>query len=863
MTGKLQIQSQRTGIEELGHLTGSWVTSGLVQPRNGGYSQTQLLFNKALPANPSNRATHADSPAPILIEKLVPRVELKSGGSSVSSSLCFSALSEERLQAAVRLAKRDLRRRRQESIHGSPPQQNPDNTFPQNRSSMDHRKRAAGTKGEMTRSGGHVLLYEPQKLPLPPRTEYSLSPPTRDSALEPKAGNQEPKLSQEICRLQKELGTYIQRIEQLANRGQFVEEQLDPEEERRVEVRRQEQATRSARIIYVLQQQVKEIHEDLDKLRSQKIRHTKKVCLKYNSQSRAMDRLAAAHRGAVRAIQVFIGQLPDQSERKMPSHYRELGQLIRQLSLCSAKVEVGQGSAVPESAIDILQKLEALDSALSKQESPKKKTKELRVQSSSPVRRRSPVGRQHSTSPPRGPRGKAARGAQGLRKFAPVKPDRRLTGPWPRSADSPPLDRNERTKKGAPLHDGRFLQPTVSSRLREAPVPQKDATVPWIPASPHASPPQLNQPKRPQPKCLFSHLKQSVGPGEQLVRVGVSEEQELDSDKKGEALRQAWLDKETTRTLRELSQLSKEESGRINRLRSEVESPTLWAERAEREARDRLKPLLDQAQMIRESWDRRSTSLRHRLSEQAADRAAVNADLLSDAIMEELLDDTARALSATERSREVDQLAQQQLEAPTLESMLLRMEEMEKDQEAVRRRFADISYSDPLFWAKEDRAGAHSMAPGPRTASPLPIRLTKPALRAEPAADIVLESPVEDGNASETSLTDDISWPGPSGPAHPITVDRDGGVLLSLPISMQRNIQKYSHDYDSYLHLVSHEAVGSFNPWVIADGLAEELMSEAIADVAAEFQDVCEEYAEAVFTSEFLQPLQSPVASQM
>lgn len=42
----------------------------------------------------------------------------------------------------------------------------------------------------------------------------------------------------------------------------------------------------------------------------------------------------------------------------MPSHYRELGQLIRQLSLCSAKVEAGQGSSVPETAIDILQKVE-------------------------------------------------------------------------------------------------------------------------------------------------------------------------------------------------------------------------------------------------------------------------------------------------------------------------------------------------------------------------------------------------------------------------------------------------------------------------------------------------------------------------
>lgn len=42
--------------------------------------------------------------------------------------------------------------------------------------------------------------------------------------------------------------------------------------------------------------------------------------------------------------------------------------------------------------------------------------------------------------------------------------------------------------------------------------------------------------------------------------------------------------------------------------------------------------------------------------------------------------------------------------------------------------------------------------------------------------------------------------------------------------------------------------------------LADELLSDVMAEVAAEFQDVVEEYAEAVFTSEFLQPIQSPPA---
>ncbi|KAG9342076.1 hypothetical protein JZ751_017073 [Albula glossodonta] len=789
MTSKFHTRSSWTGAGELGHLSGSRVTSGLAQIQNGGYPQTQ-----AWPTSASNRATHAVSPSPILIEKLGPvAAERPNGESSVGSSLCFSALSEERLQAAVRLAQRDLRRRRRESARSSsPPQPTPDSKPQEGRSTAQHKRKAGGAERQ-------VLVFSPRSV----EPSQPLRP--RGTAPQPKSSNQEPKLSQEIRRLQKELGTYIQRIEQLANREQRVEGRLDPDEERRVQIRRQEQAARSARIIYMLQQQVKVIQEDLDQLRSQKIRHTRK--------SRAIDRLAAAHRGAVRAIQVFINQLPDQSEQKMPPHYRELGQLIRQLSLCSAKVEAGQESSVPETAKDILSKLEALDSVLSKQESPKKGArmqespgkgarKGERVPSSSPVR-----PRQHSTSPPR-----PAKGVRPTSKPAPVKksiPDGRV-------ATGPSLDRDEvlraglkkllqarglgagasknphqakrpdRSKKSAPLRDGKFQQPTVSSRLKEKEptAPQRDASVPWIPNSPQASPPQLICPPEPQPKCLFSHLKP----------VGGTVTQGLESDWRRELHTEA--------------------------VRSEVDSSTLWAERAEREARRRLQPLLDQAQQIQDPWRRESTSPRHRLSEQAADRVAANAEQVCEVLLEELLEETVRDLWALERDRELEELSQQQLEAPTLEDMLLRMEEMEEAPAGLR-------------------------TPGPA----LPSRSDSPS------------------QCSDRSLLQPSSsraqWrPESIKPTQPMTVERGGGIPLSLPISMQKSVEKYRRDYEEYLRLVSHEPVGSFNPWVTADSLAEELLQEALADVAAEFQDVCEEYAEAVFTSEFLQPLQSPSGSQ-
>lgn len=73
-------------------------------------------------------------------------------------------------------------------------------------------------------------------------------------------------------------------------------------------------------------------------------------------QSRAVSRLAAAHRGAVRALQAFAHQFTDQTEQQIPTHYKELGSLIRQLSLCSAKLELD--SSISDIIIDILLQVE-------------------------------------------------------------------------------------------------------------------------------------------------------------------------------------------------------------------------------------------------------------------------------------------------------------------------------------------------------------------------------------------------------------------------------------------------------------------------------------------------------------------------
>ncbi|XP_050986058.1 protein moonraker isoform X2 [Labeo rohita] len=861
-------------IGELGTVNREWIKKGSSGSQTTGL-QTQLQFSNTVTPSVINRATCVGPPSPIIIEKLRPRTERQDDLESCSSSVRLSVLSEERLQAAVRLARRDLRRKHQESISrlSFEPAETSDNISPE-RSNIDYNPhvvhpKMSGPKKQL-KNGAQVLVYTPNSQL---KQGQAL---TKD--LDPRTNSGEPQLTQEIRKLQKELSTYVQRIEQLANKGRAVEV-LEPDEKQRMEIRRQEQAARSARIIYVLQQQVKEIQEDLDKLRSQNVKHTKK--------SKAMDKLAAAHRGAVRAMQVFINQLSDPAENRVPTHCKELGQLIRQLSLCSAKAEVGQGSAVPETALDILQKLETLDSALSKQETTKKR--DIDLQNVNPVEKTSTRVRARSMSPPRPARATAERTSQRPRKPAAAKKPigGRLAVKSHRTSQALVKERNEVLRAGLEslLHhqklreteaqkpnktnsainqdhakaghvrDASFQQPTVSSRLRENQVPQKEATVPWMPTSPHSPPRPRAVSSRPEPRCLFSPKKT---PEKQKPQTSGSTQLSPTSHDRNqaqnEALRQAWLDRVTADRLKELNRLSKEEADRINRLQTTVGSPTQWAEKAELAARERIQPLLDQAQVVG------AGSYTHRERLKVADKPGASADALSEALLEDLLEDAARALWVTERQQVAEAEAEKQLQGPTLESMLLRMEEMERDQEEVRRRFAMISYSDPLIWEKGTDAQRNigSSRPG----SPQPIRLTKPVLNAAGTADILLQKPVETGAASDTSILDEESLT-LNDPSHPVPAGGGStrGVCLTVPPSMQRSIQKYRENHDAFLRLVSHEALGSFNPWAIADSLADELMAEALADVAAEFQDVCEEYAEAVFTSEFLQPVQSPTTS--
>ncbi|XP_016043346.1 protein moonraker isoform X2 [Erinaceus europaeus] len=920
------------------HLTSSVQPAGMSDATRL-QAQNQLQFNKNVPTHPCNLAIRYSCPHAIQIEKLKHSYNESyhsrdldcRDGPDLSSSVSFSVVSEERLSYAVHLAKRDVKRRQFEEhikeYHLKGPPQISQKSGHTKHKISDHRverKNSKSQKGcqcshqpskvEVSRSGARVYLYTTH----PGHSDLTVpnSPPTHDPGLESHASVVdhknlfEQKSLLEVQRLRKKLSSCILKIEEITKRGK-IEETLDPDEERRIHVRRREQAVRSARMLYVLQQQVKEIQEELDKLTPQKIKHTKK--------SWAMSRLAAAHRGAIRALQMFVTQFTDRGEHPVPAQCRELGSLIRQLSLCSAKLDAS--SSVPEVVIEILQQIEALESLLENKLPSKKEKKSF-----TEIRSRFPVGIhktlekwQNSTSPKTERRPVVAKEifSQETRQPSVAKnllADKNQSdaaypvtqssengldildvGILPEEAPSI-LDQNASfkevvsalTKTGtvnkkpgagdvasrkkdtlAParlqqgLHKGdksrptqphsksRLQRTTVSSRLKMTQQPMKDHRAPWIPPNP-TSPPA-------SPKCA-AWLKVKPSPKDatkeqSLQQVDTEEQSQLFKGAvEHEAARLAWLDAETSKRLKELEELKAEE---MDRIQKRSVSTTQLADKVEKAVLERLKPLLAKAQRVNSSLEIEKPPVDTARAQPAEKAMAIESKSTNiHQLDDDFLEDTAHELWAMTHSKILEPEALATLrDSSYLETMMLRMEEMEKYQESVRQRYNKIGYADSHLWLQEEKNDQKVPAISESPLPPHPIKITKTATHKNPDANIVLERPWN-GNSLDESMGTEERSEKREAPLLSLAEDsqqKAGQAALFIPLSMRHSIGDYCSRFEQYLRMVSHEAVGSFNPWLIAESFSEELVDEALGAVAAELQDVCEDYAEAVFTSEFLE----------
>ncbi|XP_007177459.1 protein moonraker isoform X2 [Balaenoptera acutorostrata] len=875
----------------------------------------QLRFNRNVPTHSSNLAIRYSCPHGIRIEKLKHSYNESyhcrdSGfrdGPDLSSSVSFSVISEERLSYAVHLAKRDIKRRQLEEHIKEHHLRSQPQIFQKcghsNHKISDHRVERKESKSrevchgsrqpskvEISSSGAKVYLYTSH----PGQSDLTMpnSPPTRDPGLQPHAriGDHKSlcghKSLLEVQRLQKELSSCIHKIEELTKKDR-MEEALDPDEERRIRVRRQEQAVRSARMLYVLRQQVKEIQEELDKLSPHKIKHTKK--------SWAVSRLAAAHRGAIRALQMFVTQFTDRVEHPVPTWCKELGSLIRQLSLCSAKLEAN--SSVPDVVIDILQQTEALESLLEKTLSPKKAKKCF-----SEIRSRFPIGSQRalerwrSTSPKSERRPFVAkeifpqetRGPSVAKKLLADKyqPDTELPVTQGLENELDVLDADILPEEAPSIVDqnANFKEEALALAKTRAgkkklvtenvpPFRKKDTLAParlqqGLHKAGKSRPPQCYSKGRLQRTTVSSRLKMNQQPvkNHRAPWIPPNPTSPLASPKCA-----AWLKvKSSPKDAAKEQSLQQEDTQEESQLRGAVEheavsvSATHLADKVEKAVLERLKPLLVKAQRVNSSLEA-DAHLKDRLSVIAATArpaekaTAIDCESSSIHQLDDFLEDAAHELWAVTHSKisEPEALATwgDSEDSPRLEAMMLRMEEMEKYQETVRQRYNKIVYTDPHLWMQEEKNDQKIPAVSERCLSPHPIRITKTAARKDPDVNIVLERPCNGTSLDESVGTEER----PEKRETPLlslsegAQQRKGRAAIFVPRGMRHSIGDYCRRFEQYLRVIAHEAVGAFNPWLIAESFAEELVDEALGAVAAELQDVCEDYAEAVFTSEFLE----------
>ncbi|NXI83721.1 MOONR protein, partial [Rhipidura dahli] len=229
--------------------------------------------------------------------------------------------------------------------------------------------------------------------------------------------------------------------------------------------------------------------------------------------------------------------------------------------------------------------------------------------------------------------------------------------------------------------------------------------------------------------------------------------------------------------------------------RSQTVSPAQCADKTVKEVREWSEPLLDRTQQV-----------------------AANADILSEKLLDDLLEDTAQELWSMDQHERLQTEALLVADTHSLESMLQRMEEIEMYQEAVRRRVTQIVYSDSQFWAQEDKMKQQMSSTAKKLTSPHPLQITKLTGHTERETDILFEKPfdsidIDENKEAEEKLEtgNDILQPSPLN-----SLQKAYSVSLSVPSNVLQTILDYNSRYKHHLKLISHEVVGNFDPWQIA-----------------------------------------------
>ncbi|KAL5017134.1 hypothetical protein ScPMuIL_006723 [Solemya velum] len=862
-------------------------------------AQNQLQFNLGIPPVTTNLAVKFHHPKPIVVEKAGASIRppaFHNVSCASSSALQFTSLSEDKLDRAVKLAQRDLKKKKNEenfqelsvknSLKEDPPTtkktgqtkivqshqyrerlkeqsgREKKKNLPVRERGVNRAPRQIQTQTGSRSTGSPVRRAVDSNLPV-----TTNSPPTRDTDAYPsRKWTNEPRL--EIERLQKEMEQYLQQIqviEQRAvqdqnmealshvkrrNRTDYLQEEEDPI---RRAIRVEEQATRSARQIYFLRQQLREIQNEVIRVGPQKIRQTKK--------SQTMSRLAAAHRGALRCIQNFVHQLPQQDlQQGLPTNYHELALVVRQLSLLSS--ELTGDMATQEDLLKMLTRVDELNHAWCSELQLRYEQKRAQQ-----VPVRAPVPVQRATQP------KSAqnklRGKENKPKDVQVTPERQealRAGLAALMRESTGLTAGEAWAVDDSMgmgievnHPTHFADPTLASNMKavteqrnliteETVSPRRNRShsrhrsrSPWRPSGSLHRSPERSHARSQSPTSSRRFLVQDVE--EDVVKeLFPNQKQNKQGEHRGR---------------------SKLRSPSANRSFS---GPDRLVRDAEQKIKQRLQPLLSKAESVAARQERlcqaSNHSLRATLAERALNDIGVNEEAVSDMILQDILRDTASELQRLEGETTAHKHALSCQDNPTLEGIFQQLEYMEQEQLDIRRRWVTAQYEEPDLvpqWKSD-----HGPQIEDRPAAPSAIKISRKMEDRNQKKHFFKSSNVPQGGNSPivfTRVKPSSCWVEEKMPilddydshshSH-YAAHRTPKTTLTLSEDMVTAIHEQKEKFERHLKKSSHHIQGKFNPWKLVEEISDQVLKECIHDIATELEDVNDAIVNHVCKSEFM-----------
>ncbi|KAL9981108.1 hypothetical protein ACROYT_G009771 [Oculina patagonica] len=773
------------------------------------HQMNQLQFKLGKPTSTEQFTTRFRKPQPIIIEKIseqtqtshiVPNNHVTTPVAYPVMSSVSSSLTSDRLALAVHLAKKDVKKVKEVRtdnvlVSQEEETQNRHVTATGKQKGVSGKKvrvKSGKSKSQAVASEESVTLRERvhntvKKQEAAAKRQHKLyfypAPGEEDDEFDSEGERTQ---ANEIRKLRKELHQYMKQMEGLKNDRPEVLKNKDKRLKRRRDgdvrlsdedvdqrqvVRAEEQAARSARMLYVLQRQVREIEDELNKKR-RGIKHTKK--------SQTLSRLAAAHRGAVRALQTFVSNAPLQPKvgHGLPPMYQELSALIRQLSLLATQLHIGGDDPtddVKQKGIeDEGRKLESEERLLEADKTPEKpsafvqEVADRKPQETQTLK--TPMKQAITSTPDPTPERDAVlqAGLTALLRakdtpvqtpvvkpnFQPrpalqaVKPDRPAVIPVKQSLLLPAklkLKRQraqqaaKRVKLVQPVDQAHFAKETVSSILKKAPAEGPDKPHPGTQLKTPPRTPTKEGPRTPERGVHYHDMGDLyLSPRSQRRKY----EQKLPSPRspkyarrmlpvdheliEREVARQRWLDEEAERRIHELERLRRLENMRRDRRSPEALLSKRLVSETEEAIRSRLKPLLDRAEAIADTEVKRETeqkkSLQHQLGKLASQTTMNQADILAEKVLDDVLEETVLEMQRLEVEGEAEIQADNLQNSSTLENILQRLQSFEKVEEEIRRHWAHVKYADVEKSSEKPTAEKSTR----QAREPKPIMFTRP-----------------------------------------------------------------------------------------------------------------------------------------